>query len=74
MDGEFRGAAFPHDDALRRPQRIGESMRVLDDGFHLSASQMGRLDELNDPRRGTAASIDRHSQIIASEGYRWDPT
>ena len=50
-----------------KPERIAESVGVFD--ISLSDAQMARLDALNDPRRGTAASVAEHLKIIAAKEY-----
>ena len=57
-----------------RPERIAQSTHVFDEAIRLSDEQMGRLNSLRDPRRGTIASIEAHTRIIASADYRWQPT
>ena len=50
-----------------KPERIAESVGAFD--ISLSDAQMARLDALNDPRRGTAASVAEHLKIIAAKEY-----
>ena len=50
-----------------KPERIAESVGAFD--VSLSDAQMARLDALNDPRRGTAASVAEHLKIIAAKEY-----
>ncbi len=57
-----------------RPDRIGESVAVLDEAFALSEEQMTRLEALEDQRRGTQPSIDAHLRLIASPDYEWQQT
>ena len=54
------------------PWLVGRSvdkLRALSDELALSDAQMARLDALNDPRRGTAASVAEHLKIIAAKEY-----
>ena len=55
-------------------ERVAQSMLALKDEFSLSDEQISRLMGLADERRGVEASIDAHQRIIASPGYKWQPT